>query len=149
MAKIPGERKRPEPPRRRLSFPGWLPLAVSLAGVGILLAPETLDWPVRVAGLVLFGGGAFWLGQDRQHDPADRTRISQLESALLRIGILDRDHALRRDVAQAVGAQRGRATAPSKEHGADERDGAGQRRDARARPRPVPDLDAPIPGVDE
>ncbi len=154
MVKIPPSKqpKRQKPARRPPTLPGWLPLAVAIAGLGLLLTPDDASWALRVAGAALLAGGSFWLGQDRQHDPADRSRIVQLEQQLMRIGILDRDLDLRRDVAQALGPRGSRPLAPAAQHGADggaHRGGAGASQLRAVPDGGQPDLDAPLPGERE
>jgi len=134
----------PADPARRAGalLPGWVPLAVAMLGFGLVLSPEGIPWWARVVGAALLGAGAFWLGQDRQHDPHDRVRIMQLERALLTMGVLRRagdDEAPR-------GSGGLRPSPPSKEHGMDEPLHLDTRPGAATGPQRDPDLDDPLPG---
>lgn len=146
MVKVPGKRESRAPApsvsaRAAALVPGWVPLAIAVCGFGLTLSPEELPWAWRIVGAALLAAGSFWLGQDRQHDPHDRTRIVQLERALLTMEVLRREG----DDASAVRPDgKGSRAAPSPDGVAAPPRGA-PGRGAASGGRPV-DLDAPLPG---
>ncbi len=101
MAKIQGERPEKKPGKAGripsasgIGTPAWLPLAVALAGLVVVLsAPESVEWWIKSLALVAFGTGLYLLG--RRHgeaapDIAARGRVVQLERALSQIWAVSR-----------------------------------------------------------
>jgi hypothetical protein len=123
----------------------WVPLAVALAGFGLVtgVVPVAGPW-APLAGAVALGVGAYLLGRSHGQanpDPSARGRVSQLEQALLQLAVVLGNDGLARRVERSR-----RQEAP-----AEPRSDAGERGGARPADHDGPaagprSLDDPLPG---